>query len=800
MRSRLARAAAILLLLWLGAVAAVDFRFGEGWRVADIGRGIAAVFSTGQFDFSLVWPLAKTRLFGFFFVLASFGLGVPFAHAALGPEQRRRERWFAGTLLGTAGLGLLVFALGVAGLWGRITAPALLGGLAVQAVINIGRERKGLWRDLRRLLGAARAGDWIFLSVAALVGILLFAGALAPPIQSDALRYHLAAPAEWIKARRIFYLSGSAFSNFPFLVEMNFALALLLGLPAGAHLVHLVYLALSCCALGLIAESLARRGDESDARRSRFPHAGVAAACLLLTNPVAGPLATWAFVDVGSLAYLLAMIWAIARWAERPGPRGLALAAAFGGAAFATKYTNLLPVALGTLAVGILAWRAAPAGRRIKLGLLAAVRFGLLAVTICTPWLARNVITTGNPVYPLAYERFDGRDWSEENAAFYRMKAGEKGTAEALLRARAQERESKGRPRPDDEAWRRARNETMGEKALRLALLPWHTYRWPTAFEDWALGPLFLFMAPVAAVVGLVGLWRRRGQKPEARSQNDGESWSTYAWLSAIFIVFLFLTWAATYQSSRFLLPVCALLAAFLAAWGAAPRGGTPSRVFARWGACLVLLSQSLWTARYVTAHEPNPLPCAFARESPESYLNRSLNYYAAADWVNRNSAPGETVLLAGEHRTFYFDAPFYRLNPPRAADWFDTPAVLRLLRETPNPDAALDRLLAHGTTLIVFNYAELFAPLALASEQTLESARDESERPEVMARFVAEGPSSVLGGGVPLGQGGTNYDYLRRRFSGEEWALWTRFALSPRLETVYSPEALVRVCRIRPR
>ena len=34
-----------------------------------------------------------------------------------------------------------------------------------------------------------------------------------------------------------------------------------------------------------------------------------------------------------------------------------------------------------------------------------------------TPWLAKNVVDTGNPVYPLAYRVFGGRHWDEAQDA-----------------------------------------------------------------------------------------------------------------------------------------------------------------------------------------------------------------------------------------------------------------------------------------------------------------------------------------------------------------------------------------------
>src|SRR5262249_23649216 len=33
------------------------------------------------------------------------------------------------------------------------------------------------------------------------------------------------------------------------------------------------------------------------------------------------------------------------------------------------------------------------------------------------PWLAKNIVDTGNPVYPLAYQVFDGRYWNADRDA-----------------------------------------------------------------------------------------------------------------------------------------------------------------------------------------------------------------------------------------------------------------------------------------------------------------------------------------------------------------------------------------------
>ena len=71
----------------------------------------------------------------------------------------------------------------------------------------------------------------------------------------------------------------------------------------------------------------------------------------------------------------------------------------------ACKYPALISavVPFGLVALADAVRRRSPAGR-------ARLRASGWAV-VMAPWLAKNVIDTGNPVYPLAYRVFGGRHW-----------------------------------------------------------------------------------------------------------------------------------------------------------------------------------------------------------------------------------------------------------------------------------------------------------------------------------------------------------------------------------------------------
>jgi hypothetical protein len=191
---------------------------------------------------------------------------------------------------------------------------------------------------------------------------------------------------------------------------------------------------------------------------------------------------------------------------QRGVTRTFLLAGLLAGSAMACKYPGLVSVVIPLFVVS--AWTGL---RRFgKPGWIFPGAFVLGTALAIGPWLARNTFETGNPVYPLAYRIFGGRDW---DAA-------------------------------DDAKWRNGhRPPTYSLSSLAgLAIDVAARSNWDT--------PLLFAMAPLALVASVA---RRRA----------GWLWAYVGWL--------FLTcWLFTHRIDRFwvpLLPVVALLAGGGAAW-----------------------------------------------------------------------------------------------------------------------------------------------------------------------------------------------------------------------------------------
>ena len=178
-------------------------------------------------------------------------------------------------------------------------------------------------------------------------------------------------------------------------------------------------------------------------RRYISAAAGMVAAIVYLSTPWIALVSAGGLVDGAAAFYLLASVYALALWCEehaagQAAHRGLVLLGLLAGGAVSVKYPAVVFVVLpAAVAIGVLAGRspaAAPtgAGPAASLGgagrRRAGVRAAAAAVTVfvlatavgCGPWLVKNFVATGNPVYPLAYRVFDGRTRTDEKDAQWR--------------------------------------------------------------------------------------------------------------------------------------------------------------------------------------------------------------------------------------------------------------------------------------------------------------------------------------------------------------------------------------------
>jgi len=237
----------------------------------------------------------------------------------------------------------------------------------------------------------------------------------------DVLEYHFGAPRDYLDAGRIGYLPHNIYSNFPFNVEMLYLLSMILRGDAIAAVYTAKLLNVGLAGLAVAAVWLAGR---------EFGRGSAIVAALLVAScPFVAYLCGVAYVENGLLFYSAMSVAALLRAGrvrdEPHRPARWAFASGLlAGLACGCKYTAaaavVAPLALSIplLAVQQASTTSAPRNTLRRGGTWLLMFFAGCLVSF-GPWLAKNVIATGNPVFPLAYHLIGARDgiWNADGAA-----------------------------------------------------------------------------------------------------------------------------------------------------------------------------------------------------------------------------------------------------------------------------------------------------------------------------------------------------------------------------------------------
>lgn len=316
-----------------------------------------------------------------------------------------------------AGLATLsVLTLGV----GRFSVPGRLptiAALAALALGGLGLELRTAWRQRpvrtpedRDVDHLALGRIWpllLFGVLAAPFLVLMVLGSMQPTLDFDAIEYHLQGPKEWYLAGQIAFLPHNVYTSMPFNVEMLHLLGMIVvgdwwtGALVGQFLVMLH----TPVAALLIARVGIRWGS---------PRAAWFAALIYLGTPWLYRLSVFPYVEGPLACYHAALILALGlAWSAREERSSVGLWALVGliaGGAMACKYPALISAVIPAGAVAL----AATARTRTPRILLA---FGAGLLVTIGPWLLKNTIDHGNPVYPLGYSVFGGHPWSPAREA-----------------------------------------------------------------------------------------------------------------------------------------------------------------------------------------------------------------------------------------------------------------------------------------------------------------------------------------------------------------------------------------------
>tara|TARA_R110001592_G_scaffold31886_3_gene111925 strand:+ start:56633 stop:58981 length:2349 start_codon:yes stop_codon:yes gene_type:complete len=471
-------------------------------------------------------------------LLGAWGLGqlvTRLIRIPLHPFTAERTVFASG--LGISLVSLLTLGGGLLGILTQGLCYAVLITMATAGIASALQETKqktGSLVSLKLSLPKSITFDMLFRVGCCLLMspfvMSMFLGSMLPSTDYDVLEYHFGGPKEYYQQGYIGFLPHNVYTSFPFLTEMLTLQSMTLKGDwfSGAQAGKLVLMSFAIfTALGIF--TMARHWFGSAA--------GWIAATVFLTNPWTYRMSIIAYTEGALSFYLLASLLSLiltiavlqkwkansndaaddsaARASRLPGElwSWALLTGLLAGSAMSTKYPGVLSVVipLGLTLLGF-SWVLLKEDRSLRWS--ATFKLGMLfaAGTLITvgPWLLKNLVETGNPVYPLLYSVFGGYDLTEALNAKWKNGHGMR---------------------------------TIGLKEFKDSLLD------VTMTSDW-LSPLLFCLAPLAFL-----------NQRQRRLMH---------WLW-IYIGFLFFSWwLLTHRIDRFwvpMLPVVAVLAGIGATW-----------------------------------------------------------------------------------------------------------------------------------------------------------------------------------------------------------------------------------------
>ncbi len=515
-------------------------------------------------------------------------------------------------------------------------------------------------------------------ALAAVVASVLVLAAV-PPVDRDALTHHLAVPKLYLRHGGMVEIPHVPFSYYPMNLDLLYLVPLAFGNDIAPKYLHFLFALLTA---GLIFSYLRRRLENSSY--------GLLGALLFLSLPVIVKLSVTVYVDLGLIFFSTASLLQLLRWSEtRYRTRHLVSAGIFAGLCLGTKPNGMLVVLLLAAAVPFLCWKeegdpsvaregAAPAvGVATQFNTLKwAVVFVSIALVVFSPWMIRNFLWTGNPVYPMARSVFGPAPSAEDDCL--------KGASPAV---KDNETDRGGSDRPTELGHFTVRTLVFKESLAEILAIPLRIFLQgeddnPRLF-DGRLNPYLL-------VFPLVSLIMLKGRNRPARFRMEMRVLGLFAWLYLVFAFFL-VDLRVRYIGP--ILPPLVILTVIgiedLNRFCHVRFSGSPRRVLlgALAGVVLVLLGMN---GAYVIRQFGLIDPWSYlgGELSRENYIQKHRPEYAAITYANQHlPATARILLLFNGNRIYYIDRDTIS----------DTELFRQVVRAGRSPEAVRDELTRRG-------------------------------------------------------------------------------------------------------
>lgn len=547
----------------------------------------------------------------------------------------RFERLLFAFGTGSGVLAYLVFGLLAGGWMDRPVVILLIAlGLYFWGVQGLESLANGARTGIRVISGHFQSGliEKILIIAGALILLITFLDSLAPVTDYDGLMYHLPGPRTFLQEGGIRLLPEMWQANGPFTGEMLFTIGLVFDNEVTARLIHFLFACFWLCGIYALG------------KRFVSQEAGFLAVALIFGIPMIFFWAKQAYIEFVWCFYELLGFYAFLLWKQFRSLKWLVLTGVFLGFALGTKYLAVWSAMLIGLFI-LISLRHQGWKNAIK----SLAIYGGTVFLVGSVWYVKNLILSGNPVYPLL---FGGPGWDGERVQYLQNYLYSFGNPHTLS------------------GWIRI----IPDLFLQYDLFGTFALEFPGLLFPMVL--LYVFL-------------------PKLR----------YVSILLIYAGFYYLIWTLGSQQVRFLMPVFPQLGLVTAYVLIALSQKLTSPVLRKILAPSVVLGFVIVTLviQFQVSMAYAGYDAALGKLSKEAYLRSLPGNYPAIDYIENNLPADARVLMVGDGRGYYCDQ--------RCLPDADQSQWVRLVNRAENPADATTLLREQGVTHLLYSVqdAEFF-------------------------------------------------------------------------------------------
>lgn len=350
--------------------------------------------------------LIKEALAFIFLIITAASLGdTLYRFIFKGTGHSNVERFVISFPIGFSGLMILGLILGLSG---GLTTEIAYSSITIILLLTVPTWLKFVWEILKNVKRTWKIVSQhpdtgiiaavVFFFAVFLIGPYLWAS--APAIRWDSLSYHVAVPQIYISHQAMVEIPESVQTYWAHYAEILYTLGMLLG---GQPLPGWLHLFMGILSAGFTAIIGARLINWK---------IGAIAALIFFTIPLVNYELSTAYIEGFTTLFVLAMLFSALNWYRFGYDRWLFLSGLFAGFSLGVKL-NSLPFVLVCFSMAIVyrSWK-----ERSWAGLVKTfVSLIFPALVFWSPWLIRDWLWTGNPIFPNYNSLFQSSKWSQSD-------------------------------------------------------------------------------------------------------------------------------------------------------------------------------------------------------------------------------------------------------------------------------------------------------------------------------------------------------------------------------------------------